>query len=128
MTSEARVNGHDEDHLDRSVHICQRPTATYIGPLRLHRVLEDLPQHIDGSVGLDGDAGQYATAVDILDQLLGACLFLGRLLGALSSSGEGGFVVEAVEVAASALELLDPFLRLHHHRLISEGLVSSSRC
>jgi hypothetical protein len=48
----------------------------------------------------------------VLDQLLGARLAIGRLFGALGRAREGGFVVEAVEIAASFLEFLNPFLRL----------------
>lgn len=50
--------------------------------------------------------------MDISDQLLGVGLLIGRLFGRLCSRGKGGLVVEAVQVAAGVLELLDPFLRL----------------
>jgi hypothetical protein len=50
--------------------------------------------------------------VDVADQLLGSRLEVGGLLGALCGAGEGGFVVETVEIAACFLEFLDPFLRL----------------
>lgn len=52
--------------------------------------------------------------VDISDKGLGVGLFLCLLFGSLGCAGEGGLVVEAVEVAASLLEFLDPFLRLSY--------------
>ena len=54
--------------------------------------------------------------MDISDKGLGVGLFVGLVLGVLGSAGEGGLVVEAVKVAASLLELLDPFLRLYPQR------------
>lgn len=50
--------------------------------------------------------------MDISDQRLGVGLVVGLVLGALGVAGEGGLVVEAVEVAAGLFELLDPFLGL----------------
>ena len=50
--------------------------------------------------------------MDIADQLARACFEGGGLLGGLGGGGEGGLVVEAVEVAAGSLELLDPLLGL----------------
>jgi hypothetical protein len=50
--------------------------------------------------------------MDVPDERLGVRLCLGRLLGALGIAGERSFVVEAVQIAASFLELLDPFLGL----------------
>ncbi len=50
--------------------------------------------------------------MNISDESLGVGLLVGLLLWALSGTGEGGLIVEAVEVAASFLELLDPFLGL----------------
>jgi hypothetical protein len=51
--------------------------------------------------------------VDVLDEFLGAGLLV-RCSGGFFGSGRvnGGFVVEAVEVTAGVLELLDPFLGL----------------
>jgi hypothetical protein len=51
--------------------------------------------------------------VDVLDEFLGAGLLVGSS-GRFFGSGrvDGGFVVEAVEVATSVFELLDPFLGL----------------
>jgi hypothetical protein len=54
--------------------------------------------------------------VDISNECLGVGLFVGMLLGTLGSAGEGGLVVEAVKVAASLLEFLDPFLGLYLRR------------
>lgn len=50
--------------------------------------------------------------MNISDKSLGVSLLVGLLLWALGGTGEGGLIVEAVEVAASFLELLDPFLGL----------------
>lgn len=62
--------------------------------------------------------------MDISDKGLGVGLFVGLVLGVLGSAGEGCFVVEAVKVAASLLELLDPFLRLYPPRKLLFLLVS----
>jgi len=53
--------------------------------------------------------------MDVLNELFRASLGLGmvfRILGGCRC--DGSFVVEAVEVAASLLEILYPFLRLEH--------------
>jgi hypothetical protein len=91
-------------------------SQTYIRSLLLVTVLQDLPQHIDGSIRLNSDTSQQALVVDITNKCLGVGLFVGLFLGTLGSAGECGLVVEAVKVAASLLELLDPFLRLYHLR------------
>lgn len=54
--------------------------------------------------------------MDISNKCLGVGLFVGLVLGILGSAGEGSLIVEAVKVAASLLELLDPFLGLYHRR------------
>lgn len=51
--------------------------------------------------------------MDVLDEFLGTGLLVrgsGRFFG--GGGVDGSFVVEAVEVTASVLELLDPFLGL----------------
>lgn len=53
--------------------------------------------------------------MNISNKCLGVGLFIGLFLGVLGSAGEGSLVVEAVEVAAGLLELLDPFLGLYPH-------------
>jgi len=51
--------------------------------------------------------------VDVLDEFLGAGLLVGGSGGFFGSGGVyGGFIVEAVEITTSVLELLDPFLGL----------------
>lgn len=51
--------------------------------------------------------------MDVLDELLGVGLPVTRGFGGVGGGGvDGGFVVEAVEVAAGLLEILDPFLWL----------------
>ena len=62
--------------------------------------------------------------MNISDKSLGVSLLVGLLLWALGGTGEGGLIVEAVEVAASFLELLDPFLRLYFPRKLLLLLVS----
>lgn len=95
--------------------------VTYIRPLLIILILQNLPQHVDRRVGLDGDAGQQPAVVDVPDQLLGARLAVRRLLGALGGAGEGGLVVEAVQVAAGGLELLYPLLGLGDHHVAVKG-------
>lgn len=94
---------------------------TYIRSLLLVGALQELRQHLDARGGLQRDAGQQALVVDVLDQLLGVGLLVARALGALGVAREGGLVVEAVEVAAGALELLDPLLGLGDHHVAVKG-------
>lgn len=51
--------------------------------------------------------------MDIADQFLWVRLRVRLSLGGLGRAREGRLVVEAVQVAAGFLELLDPFLRLY---------------
>lgn len=88
--------------------------STHIGALLLIGALQNIPEHIDRRVRLDRDTGLHALLVDILDQ----CTRTGGLRGALigrfgrGDGGDGGLVVEAVQVTAGLLEFLDPFMRL----------------
>jgi len=53
--------------------------------------------------------------MDVSNQLFWASLGLGVVFRILGGCGcDGGFVVEAVEIAASLFEILYPFLRLEH--------------
>lgn len=88
--------------------ICQ----TYIRSLLFLAVLENFPQHINRSIGLDSNTSEKPLIVDVSDKGLGVGLFLCLLLGSLGCAGEGGFIVETVEIAASLLEFLNPFLGL----------------
>ena len=54
---------------------------TNIRPLSLDWVLDNLPQHIDRRLGLDGDASAHALLVDKPDQLFRVRLRRGRRLG-----------------------------------------------
>lgn len=85
---------------------------THIRPLLRILALDELGQDLDAGHGLEGDAGEQALVVDVADQVLGVGGGVGRALGALGGAREGGLVVEAVQVAAGLLELLDPFLGL----------------
>lgn len=76
--------------------------------------IENVPQHVDWSVGLNGDTGLHAFFVDILDQLARAGARGGGLVSGIGRGDgrNGGLVVEAVEVTAGLFELVDPFVRL----------------
>jgi len=54
---------------------------TYIGFLLGVRALKNVPKHVNGGIRLDRNSCQQPVVVDISDQLLGACLLIGRLFG-----------------------------------------------
>lgn len=89
-----------------------RRGTTYVRPLLLMGAVEDVVQHIHWRPWLDGDAGQHVALVDVADELARARLEGRRLGGGLGGSGVGSLMVEAVEVAAGGLELLDPLFGL----------------
>lgn len=87
--------------------------ATHIRHRILILIIQDIIQHADVRLRLDGDSGAHAEAVDVLDELLGVGLFVAGGFGGVGGGGvDGGLVVEAVKVAAGLLEVLDPFLWL----------------
>jgi hypothetical protein len=94
---------------------------THIRPLNPLRIRQDVPQDIHLGIRLDRDPGLHAFLVDVADEFLRACRARsGLVLGRLGRhGGDGGFVVEAVEVAAGVFEFLDPSLRLRTRRQIS---------
>lgn len=76
--------------------------------------LNNIPQHIDGGIGLNGDTSLHTLLVDITNQLLGTgtsgSFFIGRI-----GRGDGGnsrLIVETVKIATGLLKLSDPFMRL----------------
>lgn len=86
---------------------------SYIGHLILVGVVQNIVQDVYGCLWLDCNAGADTEAVDVLDELFGVCLLVAGGLGRLGSGGiDSGLIVEAVQVAAGFLEILDPFLRL----------------
>lgn len=99
---------------------------TYVGSLVLVGILQNLPEYINGSLGLNGNAGEQPLVVDVLDQGLGVGLLVGLVFGVLGVAREGGLVVEAVEIAAGLLELLDPFLGLYIQRQSASSFLVKS--
>jgi hypothetical protein len=92
----------------------RRARSTHIGTLVLVRAVENVPENVDRGIRLDGNAGLHALLVDIFDQCARAGPLGGGLIGGIGrgDGGDGGLVVEAVQIAAGLLELLDPFVRL----------------
>ena len=87
--------------------------GTYVGHFVCCLAVQDIVQDVDGSARLECDTSSEALVVDVLDEFLGTGLLVrgsGRFFG--SGGIDGSFVVEAIEVTASILELLDPFLGL----------------
>lgn len=85
----------------------------YIRNLILCFAVEDVVENVDRGTGLEGNAGSQALVVNVLDEFLGAGLLVGGSGGFVGGGGvDGGFVVEAVEIASGLLEFLDPFLWL----------------
>lgn len=116
--------------MDKEVDDVLEEMVTHIWPLDLLLAFEDLPQHVNGRIGLDGDPGVHALLVDVPDEFARAGLARGGVVGGLGrgGGGHGRFVVEAVEVATGGLEFLDPFLRLYiskteknQHLVLREG-------
>jgi hypothetical protein len=86
---------------------------TYVGHLVLVRVVQDIIQHVHGSLRLNSNTGTHSLLVDVFDEFLRVCLLVTCGFGRFGSGGiDGGFVVEAVKVASGFLEILDPFLGL----------------
>lgn len=83
---------------------------TYIRHRILVGVVQDVVQDVHGRLGLDSNSGADTEAVDVLDELFRAGLLVAGGFGRLGVGGiDGSLVVEAVQVAAGLLELLDPF-------------------
>lgn len=76
--------------------------------------LNNIPQHIDGGIRLNGDTRLHTLLVDITNQLLGASpsgsFFIGRF--GRGDRGNSRLIVEAVKIATGLLKLSDPFMRL----------------
>jgi hypothetical protein len=88
-------------------------SETYVGHLVLVWVVQNIVQHIHRCLRLDSNTGTHALVVDVLDELFRVRLLVACAFGGFGSGGiDGGFVVEAVQVASGFLEVLDPFLRL----------------
>lgn len=87
---------------------------THVRALRLVLVVQDLPQHVNRGVGLDGDAGLHALLVNVADEFARAGATGGEGVGwAGGGDGvDGRFVVEAVQVAPGLSEVLDPAMGL----------------
>lgn len=91
---------------------------TYIRNLLFDRILKDLPKHVDGSAGFDSDTRLHPMLMDEPNELLRRGLRVGFCGGRVRGCAvDGGFVVEAVEVAAGFLEVLDPSFGLEHSLL-----------
>lgn len=88
---------------------------THIRTLLLVLIRQDIPEHVDGGIGLDGNSSLHALLVDIADQVLGAGLGGCGVVGGTGGGGggNGGFVVEAVKITAGVFEVLDPFVGLY---------------
>lgn len=123
LAAETGVDGHDEDHLDFGGMLAElaedKPMGageeeTHLWSLTQIRAVEDIPENINGGIGLDGDTGLHALLVDIFDQFARRCAGGGGFVGGIGcgDGGDGSFVVEAVKVTAGLLELVDPFVRL----------------
>jgi hypothetical protein len=83
--------------------------VTHIGALGVDGVVENVPQHVDGRFGFDCNAGLHSQLVNEADEFFGGG---GGGRGARGRVGgcrrDGGFVVEAVEVASCFLEVAHP--------------------
>jgi hypothetical protein len=70
----------------------------YIRSFLLILVFKDIPQDVDGGIGLDGNARLHALVVDIADEFLRARRTSGLFVfrGRSGDGGDGGLVVETV--------------------------------
>lgn len=86
---------------------------THIRDLILCLAVENIVENVDWCARLESNAGSEALVVDVLDEFFGAGLLVRGSRGFVGSGRvDSSFVVEAVKIASSLLELLDPFLRL----------------
>lgn len=115
LTAESRVYSHDQDHLDLLAAYCQTIWAmtTHIRTLLLVCRRKDIPEHINGCIGLNGNTGLHALLVDKPEQLARACR-TGSLVGRFSARRRvhSSLVVKAIKIATGFLEFPDPFMRL----------------
>lgn len=87
--------------------------CTYIWHFLLNGILKDLPEYVDGGTRFNGDARLHAIIMDETDEFFGRGLRVGVARGRVRGCRvDGGFVVEAIEVTAGFLEVLDPSLGL----------------
>lgn len=87
--------------------------STHVRAILLILSGQNIPQHIDGGIGLNGNTGLHAFVVDKPDQLAGARGPGGGVCGLGAGGGvDGGLVVEAVQIATGLLEFPYPFMRL----------------
>lgn len=87
---------------------------THVGTLPFLRVLQDVPEDLDGGFWLDGNPGLHPLVVDVADQLSGARPARGRFIGWFGGcdGGDGRFIMKAVEITPGGFKVLDPSLWL----------------
>lgn len=129
LTTKAWVDRHDENHLhSQSVpEGFQSHGCSHVWHFFFVWVVQDIPQHIDRCLGLNSDTGKHLLFMHIADHLLWAGLgigVIGRVLG--GCGGDGGFIVEAVQIASRLLEVFDPLLGLLEQRTSAIGLSTIS--
>ena len=86
--------------------------GTYVWGFLFYARIQQVVQHVDVRFGFDGYPGPQALRVDIPYQLPRTCLVAALRLGRFCGGGEGGFVVETVEIRACGCEFFHPLLWL----------------
>ena len=88
-------------------------TETHIGSFLVVCGCKDIPEYVNGGIGLNGNTGLHALFVDKPEQLPRACRTSGLVRRIRTRSrAHSSLVVEAVKIATSFFEFPDPFMRL----------------
>lgn len=89
--------------------------VTHIGALVKVLTIENIPKHIDGCIRFNSNTSLHTLFMNIFDQFprtgTGSRSFIGRI--GRGDGGNGSFIVKAIKIATSFLELVNPFMRLN---------------
>lgn len=91
-----------------------KKAMTHVWSFRGVLALNNIPQHIDGGIGLNSNTSLHTLLMNIANQLLGASASGSFFIGGIGrrDGGNSSLIVETVEIATGLLKLADPFMGL----------------